>query len=433
MLAMNLREAALLTALACFRLLPLADSSPSITRAGHQPPDSATLLIKGVGAGPFSPTRFSSWHYDARFPLIPPNPGGKCPGNIYNANCVWNGATDWNIFFGGWDGVSSCHDSVSLAVTGDSFETINAHVPAVATESMIHVNNPCALKVGPNEWYMVYTQDIIQDGAQINKPGMSRSTDGLHWTPNEGGQEFLTVRGFPYNWTAADVNGGNVLIRDNSNGTLHFYFVDMKQLSNHSVFHATAASGSALPTEFTYVGIALPEPGRIVNDIKRVNGYNLLGMHANGPAVYYSASQDLDRFPSSTPLFSHRDAADRYIVSLGFVVDGDSTTQEATRVLGAVYGAGAVPQLDNNRVYASWLQRHVLFVGNDSPPTVWGIGDAERALGPDSLQIATNQGNLTGRFMVYDTDYVNTTSRGTLLLEGPVVTVAPGDIWQFHP
>jgi hypothetical protein len=48
------------------------------------------------------------------------------------------------------------------------------------------------------------------------------------------------VNGYPYNWTTADMNGGNVLIKD-SNGTFHFYFfVDMKRLGVHSVFHATS-------------------------------------------------------------------------------------------------------------------------------------------------------------------------------------------------
>ena len=114
---------------------------------------------------------------------------------------------------------------------------------------------------------------------------------------------------------------------------------------------------------FNYTGVALPEPGRIVNDIKEVNGHFLMGMHANGPTVYSTASKgNADTFPPSTPLFSHFSGDDKYIVSLGFVVDGDGgATRNATRVLGALYGAGAIPALDNNRVFAAWLQRHVLF------------------------------------------------------------------------
>ena len=117
------------------------------------------------------------------------------------------------------------------------------------------------------------------------------------------------------------------------------------------------------PLHFNYTGVALPEPGRIVNDIKFVNGHFLMGMHANGPTTYSTASKgNADTFPPSTPLFSHFSGDDKYIVSLGFVVDGDGgATRNATRVLGALYGAGAIPALDNNRVFAAWLQRHVLF------------------------------------------------------------------------
>ena len=110
----------------------------------------------------------------------------------------------------------------------------------VATGTMIHVNNPGAMKVAADDWLMVYTQDLpTPSGGQINKPGLSRSEDGVRFSPGAGGGDFITVNGYPYNWTTADVNGGNVLFKD-SNGTFHFYFVDMKRLGVHSVFHATS-------------------------------------------------------------------------------------------------------------------------------------------------------------------------------------------------
>ena len=160
------------------------------------------------------------------------------------------------------------------------------------------------------------------------------------------------------------------------------------------------------PTEFAYQGVALSEAGRIVNDLKLVNGYYLLGAHCNGQSVYYSASTTPYHFPPTKKLFSHRNSADDHMVSLGFVID-----HTATRVLGALYGAGATSALDNNRVFAAWLQRHVLFVGADDE-VVWGVGDADRALGPDVVSMATNRKELSGKFMLYDTDYVNATARG---------------------
>lgn len=100
------------------------------------------VTVHGVGAGPFDPALMANWLRDQRAPLIAPRAGGSkghpvphlCPGNIYNANAVDNGGAV-NVFFGGWDGVSSCHDSISVAVTEDDFETFGEHVPVIATGS----------------------------------------------------------------------------------------------------------------------------------------------------------------------------------------------------------------------------------------------------------------------------------------------------------
>ena len=51
-----------------------------------------------------------------------------------------------------------------------------------------------------------------------------------------------------------------------------------------------------------------------------------------------------------------------------------------------------VPQLDNNRVFAAWMQKQVLFLGSDG--TVWGLGDAERALGPNAVEMDVNADKL---------------------------------------
>ena len=146
----------LLLAVLLLAALPAAAAVASIKKTGHRP-QSTTVQISGVGSGAFNPARFSSWHFevDQRFPLIHAKPGGHCPdtqGNIYNANCVNNGERDWNVFFGGWDGVDSCHDSVSVSVTEDSFATMNAHVPVIGTGSTHNLNNPSATKTPAGEW-----------------------------------------------------------------------------------------------------------------------------------------------------------------------------------------------------------------------------------------------------------------------------------------
>ena len=237
-----------------------------------------------MGSGVFSPSKMSTWHFDMRFPLLPPNPGGSCPGNIYNGNAVNNGNNTWNVYFGGWDGVSSCHDSVSVSVTEDSFNTMNPHAPMVATGSDMHLNNPSVLKLGPNKWAMVYTQ--LSSTTNLNKPGISFSSNGIDWSPSVGGVEsaYLTMQNYT-NWASADVNGGNVLQFDPKLDLLHLYFVDFKQ-SQHSVFHATAPGAD--PTNFTFRNVAIDPPGKIVNDLKEINGYHVMAMHANAQQTWFS-------------------------------------------------------------------------------------------------------------------------------------------------
>jgi hypothetical protein len=421
---------------------------------------AGTLTLSGVGAGPFDPSRVSNWLRDERAPLIAPRATpakGFCPGNIYAASAVNNGGAV-NVFFGGWDGVSSCHDSVSVAVTEDDFENFGAHVPAVATGAEMHVNNPSAIKLPDDSWGMLYTQLPTAPAAPLNKPGFSTSADGVAFAPGAGGAaQLVTMRGYA-GWETADVNGGNVLVyapsggrgssrsstRGNSStgssggggGSFHMYFVDFAA-RNHSVYHATADAGNRVagaPLAFSFAGVALQERGRIPNDVKLINGHWVLGLHANSQQTYMSSvSGGVDggigggppsSWPASRVLFRHRDAADNYIVSVGLVTDGAATT-----LRGALYGAGAVPQLNNNRVFATWLQRRAIFRSSDNT-TVWGLGDATSAHGPDKAVLRTNAASLAGRWFLHDTDYVDEASPGTLLAVSPQVTVATGDVWQ---
>ena len=186
--------------------------------------DGNVLKIIGVrNDRPFHPSDAMSFLPEDRTPLIRPNTctgTGCCPGNIYNPSVVNNGVHTWNVYFGGWDGMKTCKDSISVAVTTDDWASINPHVPMVATGSCQHVNNPSAVKVSTDSWAMVFTQD----NANINKPGVSLGTDGTDWKPNRGGSTFLMMTGYP-GWgtptSGANVNGGNVIHYDASNGTWH--------------------------------------------------------------------------------------------------------------------------------------------------------------------------------------------------------------------
>ena len=184
----------------------------------------------------------------------------------------------------------------------------------------------------------------------------------------------------------------------------HLYFIDFKQESTHSVFHATSNGKTGKLSSFDYVNVALSEPSKVVNDLKLINGHLIMGLHMNTQETFYSIGTDLNsQFAASQTLFKHLNSQDEYIVSIGFVAD-----ETSTKLQGALYGAGPVSSLNENKVFGVWLQKQVLFVSNDTKsPTVWGIGNASRAVGPDNVIIATNQESMTGQFYLYDCDYVH--------------------------
>ena len=387
--------------------------------------DGHALKIVGVqNDRPFHPSDTMSFLPDDRTPFIEPNTctgTDCCPGNIYNPSVVNNGERTWNVYFGGWDGVKICKDSISVAVTTDYWASVNPHVPMVSTGSCQHVNNPSAVKVSNDSWAMVFTQA----NANINKPGVSLGTNGIDWRPNKGGSTFVIMQDYP-GWgtptSGADINGGNVIHYDNS--TWHFLFTDVKQLNKHSVFHATGTDG--MGGGFVYDGIAVSQPGLIVNDIKRVNGHYILGLHHNGPDTYMATSASPAAFSAPKLFFSHEGALDRYITSVGFVVD-----PSGTKLLGALYGAGAVPTLDHNRIFAQWIQKRVVFMSDDGE-VLWS---STSAVGPNVqvLRPVTGQQDqsFTGRFHVYDVDHVDHESPGTFLYKSPILTVSPGEVWEL--
>jgi hypothetical protein len=52
----------------------------SFTKVGTH--GGTTLQINNIGSGAFDPTKLKNWHSDVRHPLINPNAGGTCPGQL---------------------------------------------------------------------------------------------------------------------------------------------------------------------------------------------------------------------------------------------------------------------------------------------------------------------------------------------------------------
>lgn len=374
---------------------------------------SGTVEMRNVGARQFDPQRLANWHFDARNPILQPKSGDW--RNIYAAFSVANGLNTWNVYFGGWDGVSLSNDAISLTVTSNRFDTFGPHQVVIDSGPLKAVNNESVVKVSPTNWVMTYTtlynsRPEIPTNTLINKPSYAVSTNGVNWTPSIGDTNFLvTMSGYP-NWSGVDANGMNALYHDGS--LFHLYFGDLANFTG--VQHATSLDGH----NFTYEGAVLNEP-LIVNDVKRFsylgNDVFIWAYHLNTDRIYYSLGTNLSHAgPSALTLFTNHGPEDRYIVSGSFV-------REDNKLLGCLFGAGATTNLMTNQIYARWLQREVVFTNSF---VRWG--DTAQAVGPDKLHLymSTNLNVETGQFEIYAEDGV------TLEYRSPLLTILPGDVWQ---
>lgn len=363
--------------------------------------------VNNVGAGTFDPDRpdkLRNWNYDARNPIIAPQSGTGLR-NIYAPSVVRNGGA-WNVYFGGWDNTTGGNDEVSVTVTSDDFATFGPHVRVVSHGAFTHVNNESVLRLAPGVWKMAYT---TYAAGGYNRPGYASSTDGVRWTPDAGSTAALmTMSGYP-GWATADVNGGNTLYHDGSR--YHMYWIDFN--AGLAMNHATSDDNVHYVSTGTKFSGYVPQS--IVSfEVGGARRY-LTAYHNNGPAAYFSLGASLASPPLPAVLFGRAGGADAHITSVGLVSDG-------TRLWGALYGASAVSSLDQNRIFATWLQRKAVF---QSASTYLA---ASQAYGPSSLHVymAAGQGTETGRFSIYDTDGT------TLLRQTPEVTLLQGDVWRCN-
>jgi hypothetical protein len=227
-------------------------------------------------------------------------------------------------------------------------------------------------------------------------------------------QDVVDISGYAY--TNADINGMNVMLRES--GLYRLYFGDFKQPGG--TFRATSTDGK----HYTFEAKVLDGPG-FVNDVKRfsVGGttYYLMGLHQNGARLWQTVSTNGAAFSPAQTLLTHLDDADAYIVALGWVVRGPQDAP-GRKLLGALYGAGPVSALNQNSIYARWLQRKVVFVADDGtryPGT--------KSIGPDRQFLPFSSASpVTGRFEVYAEDGV------TLASASEPRTVRGGQTYQLR-
>ncbi|NLX12993.1 MAG: hypothetical protein GXY44_04960 [Phycisphaerales bacterium] len=321
---------------------------------------------------------------DMRHPLLEPRQAGLYR-NIYAPSAV-RVEGGWRLFYGAWDGIDVYFDWIYSVFTKD-FIDFGARETILNNGVFMHVCNVNALALAEGGFEMMYT--VYPDKHDRNKPAYFKSPDGITWNGRSAPypadyKDIVKIDGYP-DYEDADVNGMNVIFREGDK--LRLYFNNFRKFGK--VFRAESQDGK----NFVYKGVAL-ECNLVVNDVKRfeVNGGHcwLMGLHMNREGLWYSLSPDGDTFSPEQPLLTHAGPEDLYIVALGWVTDGN-------RVLGVLYGAGAVPELNRNRIFARWLQKRVVFTSEDGT-----VCEPAGAVGPNRQIIRIPEGvNPRGALQVF--------------------------------
>jgi hypothetical protein len=375
--------------------------------------------VSGVEAGEFNPQIWQAGTLnfvpDLRSPLLAPRSGQF--RNIYAPSAVETPG-GYRLFYGAWDGVPTGNDRIYSATTDARFQDFFNRHRVIVPGSYQHVCNVNALGFDDGSFALFAT---VYPVGTLNKPAFFRSdATGTNWNGLAGepytvqARDVVAVTGYAY--TNADINGLNVLLRES--GVYRLYFGDFKNPGG--TFRATSMDGQ----HYTFEAKVLTGPG-YVNDVKKfqVGGasYYLMGLHENGARLWQTVSSNGVAFPAARKLLTNLGAGDAFIVALGWVVRGPQESPER-KLLGVLYGAGPVSALNQNSIYARWLQKRVVFTANDGtryPGT--------RALGPDRQFLAIPGSRpVTGRFEVYAEDGL------TLLGASAAQTLSSGQTYRLR-
>lgn len=376
--------------------------------------------FSGVEAGEFAPAMWEAGTLnlmpDLRFPLLAPLEGAW--RNIYAPSAV-EMPDGYRVFYGAWDGVPTGNDLLYSIDADVAFQDFANRRHVILNGGYIHVCNVNALRFDDGAFHMHATVYPVET---LNKPAYFRSdSTGTNWNGAAGepytvrAEDLITISG--YNYDAADINGMNVMLHED--GRFRLYFGDFKNFKG--VFRASSKDGKHYTFETNVLSGAYA-----VNDVKKfrvgATAYYLMGLHLNGDRLWQSVSTNALSFPAPRPLLFHSNEEDRYIVALGWVVRGSQETP-GRKVLGVLYGAGAVPSLDRNRIFARWLQKQIVLVTPEGERF-----SASHSLGPNRQLLNLSGPNaVTGRLELYAEDGVQ------LLGVSRPLTLTPRQSYSIQP
>jgi len=356
--------------------------------------------IRGLSAGAFTPSYWQkntlNWVPDVRAPML----AAQTTSPYQNIYAPWalEQPNGWRLFYGGWDGSDTQNDRI-YSVTTNDFLSFGNHALVIDHGDFVHVNNENVQQLADGSLHMICT--AAPDA--LNKPAYFSSPDGTTWNGSPEPYEakltdIISIDAYS-GFSVGNFNGANVLLQDN--GTWVLYFKDWAHLD------ATYWASSVSPPSFQFQGVA-QKGNNFVNDVKKITVGNqswyVMGFVEIDPkqTVTYSLSNDGRNFPAEQFLFKNISGQDLYIVAIGFVLKGN-------QLLGVLYGASAVETLDQNQIFARWLQKKVV-IQDDAGTHQNSIGSH----GPDRqwFQVPAS-GTLQGVISLYAEDGVTPLAKGS--------------------
>ena len=374
-----------------------------------------TIEIQGVSAGPFNPLSWQqntlNWVPDVRIPML----AAQITGPWQNIGAPWpvQQSNGWLLFYGGWDGTSTPNDRVYDVPTPDflSFGTRSLIIDHGAFQ---HVNNVNVTRLSDGSMHMICT--VLPGPTGLDKPAYFFSPDGgSTWNGSPApyaaqATDVLTVTN-DNDYPTSDYNGGNVLLWENNAWTLYYSLGVWHAQAPANISRATGAD----PLQVESTGPVL-DTNHYGNDVRKFNvegkNWYLMALYIvttgdtnkdTNIVFFYSLSTDGLSFGEQTTLFRGATANDRFIVSLSFVVAGDS-------VLGVLYSGNPAGPCCAGQIFARWLQRSITITDSTGAQFVLRGG-----YGPDRQWFTLpSSGPIQGNITVFAEDGITPLAKGTV-------------------
>jgi len=327
----------------------------------------------------------------------------------------------WYCYHGGWLNSGQGNDRIYLGISA-SLDVAGPWNPAsqlvIHNGDYLHVNDP-SVAIHSGTWYMVYTAYKSTASGPRDWINYSTSTDGIEWSPSAGNSSTEVVVTDPNNIAPGPLSdmARPSLVRTPTGWSMWF---DGRANDGPPISYLAKSNGE-VPSHFTLVHFyrAVDSfPGFYEPDvIRRPDGTWLAVVQVHFQKLYVGTSIDGVNFTltldvsAGDPLFGRK-----RVSNPGLVYD-----QVENQLLGLGFGMTDNTSLVDHDIGFSAAQYKV---DVRSPDGVWHI--QSQAAGQDRQSV------LTPGYTSFDRVRITDPVTGTVVLEQPFTTAAPGDLWHVH-